>query len=113
MGVLFLWKGKIKTTVFCRIEGTLTVKKRNLFCDKRTITTYKLKHISDVRAVHRGFNSGGSNTERFFIIIEFEAHRNDTLDEEDSFSSSDDEFHYLKEKLRLQEEATEHSNSEK
>ena len=91
MGLLFIWKGKVKTTVFCKIEGTLTVKKRNLFCDKRSITTYRLKNISDVRAVHRGFNSGGSNTERYFIVIEFESNRDATNDEE-SFSSSDDEW---------------------
>ena len=68
--------------------------------------------MSDVRAVHRGHNSGGSNTERYFIIIEFERNRNATVDEE-SFSSSDAEFQYLKEQQRLQDEAnTDYAPSE-
>ena len=42
MGVVFLYTGKIRTTVFDREAGTLTIKKRNTCCDRRSIATYKL-----------------------------------------------------------------------
>ena len=62
LGALFIYKGKIKTTVFDKRCGTLTIKKRNICCLKRQITTYKLKEIEDVKAVYRGYKSGGVDT---------------------------------------------------
>lgn len=55
MGLMFLYKGKIRHTIFDKNAGTLTIKKRNTFCDKRSIVTYNLKDISDVKAVYRGY----------------------------------------------------------
>jgi len=75
LGLLFVYKGKIKTTVFDRRCGTLTIKKRNIFCDRRSIMTYKLKDISRVRAVYRGYKSGGVDTQSYSIIIEFDKNR--------------------------------------
>ena len=62
MSLVFIYKGKIKTTIFDKRCGTLTVKKRNVCCRKRQITTYNLKEIEDVRAVYRGYKSGGVDT---------------------------------------------------
>ena len=89
MGILFLYKGKIRTIVLDKQEGTFTVKKRNIFCDKRSIYTYRLRDITDVRAVHRGYKSGGIDTETYKIIVEFERNRYEDSDEKESFSSSD------------------------
>ena len=55
VGFAFLYTGKIRTTIFDRQCGTLTIKKRNTCCDKRSIVTHKLSEISGVRAVHRGY----------------------------------------------------------
>ena len=66
--------GNIKTIIFDKKEGTLTVKKRSTFCNKRKIVTYWLKDITDVRAVMRGYKSGSVDTQSYSIIIEF--HRN-------------------------------------
>lgn len=55
LGAFFLWKGKIRHTIFDKRAGTLTIKKRNTFCDKRSIVNYKLSDISDVKAVYRGY----------------------------------------------------------
>ena len=65
------------------------MKKRNIFCDKRSIYTYRLRDITDVRAVHRGYKSGGIDTETYKIIVEFERNRYEDSDEQESFSSSD------------------------
>lgn len=62
LGLFFLWKGKIKHTIFDKRAGTMTIKKRNVFCNKRTITTYRLKDISDVKAVYRGYKAGSVDT---------------------------------------------------
>ena len=71
IGCTFLYFGKIRTIVFDKKEGTMTVKKRNTFCDKRSITTYRLNDITDVRAVQRGTSSGGVNNAMYMIIVEF------------------------------------------
>ena len=62
LGLAFLYKGKIKTTVFDKRCGTLTIKKRNTCCDKRSITSYRLDEIENVRAVYRGYKAGGTDT---------------------------------------------------
>ena len=82
MGILFIYKGKIRTVVFDKVEGTFTVKKRNTFCDKRSIVTYRLEDITDVRAVQRGYRSGGIDTETYKIIVEFESNRFEDSDAE-------------------------------
>lgn len=72
MGIFFLYKGKIRHTILDKKAGTLTIKKRNTFCDKRSIVTYKLKDISDVRAVYRGYKQGTVDTQIYSCIIEME-----------------------------------------
>ena len=62
MGLVFVYKGKIKTTVFDKRTKTLTIKKRNICCRKRQIITYRLNEIDDVRAVYRGYKSGSVDT---------------------------------------------------
>jgi hypothetical protein len=94
MGILFIYKGKIRSVVFDKNYGTLTVKKRNLFCDKRSIVTYSLKDITDVKAVYRGFKSGSVNTMMYSIIIEFECNRwedDPDTDEAESYHSTSEE----------------------
>ena len=96
LGIVFIYKGNIKTTIFDRKYGTLTLKKRNLCCDKRKITTYPLKEILDVRAVYRGYQQGGINTLKYYVIVEFKDCVFENENEEDSdktyYSSSEDEF---------------------
>ena len=75
MGFLFIYKGKIRSVVFDKMQGTLTIKKRNLCCDKRSITTYPIKDITDVKAVYRGYKAGSVNTMMYSIIVEFECNR--------------------------------------
>ena len=62
LGFFFFYKGKIRHTIFDKRAGTLTIKKRNTCCDKRSIITYKLKDISDVKAVYRGYKQGTVDT---------------------------------------------------
>lgn len=57
MGFIILWKAKIRTIVFDKQNGTMTVKKKNTFCDNRSIVTYRLRDITDVRAVQRGYRT--------------------------------------------------------
>ena len=71
LGILFLYKGKVKSTIFDKTAGTLTIKKRNTCCDKRSITTYRLEDIDDIRAVHRGYKTGGVDTQKFSILVLF------------------------------------------
>lgn len=61
MGLLFCYKGKVRTVVFDKKEGTLTLRKKNTFCDRRALVTYQLRDIRDARAVHRNYKSGGVN----------------------------------------------------
>lgn len=93
MGLVFLYFGTIKTFVFDKSQGTLTVKKRNTFCDRRKIVTYRLRDISDVRAVYRGYKSGAVDTRAYYIIVEFSSNRF-APDNDERFvsSSSDEEF---------------------
>jgi len=109
VGLLFLWKGKVRTTVFDRRCGTLTVKRRNLCCHKRSIVTYRLKDISDVRAVYRGHESGSVDTRTYMLIVEipkhrFQDNRESSEDEDSYYSSTDEEFVHQKEKLRRKEQ---------
>ena len=69
VGFIFLYSGKVRSTIFDKNQGTLTIKKRNIFCDKRQIITYKLKDITDVRAVYRGYKSGTIDTQEYMIIV--------------------------------------------
>ena len=105
LGVLFVSKGKIKTTVFDKRCGTLTIKKKNICCFKRQLTTYRLKEIMDVKAVYRGYKSGGVDTQEYSIIIMFEKPPGYDSDTDDSYySSSDDEFESDKAKMRARED---------
>ena len=61
-GFLFLYTGKIKHTIFDKNQGTLTIKKRNTFCNKRSIVTYHLSDISEIRAVYRGQYTGNGTS---------------------------------------------------
>jgi hypothetical protein len=99
LGFIFLYKGRIRSIIFDKNSGTLTIKKRNIFCDNRSITTYHLKDITDVRAVQRGYKINSIDTEMYYVIIEFEnnADLNQDTDEADSsFSSSDEELEFKK-----------------
>lgn len=94
----------MKTTVFDRDCGTLTVKKRNIFCDKRSINTYKLADITNIRAVHRGYKRGSVDTEAYSIIIEFDKFREasdvDTSDADSYISTSEEELERERDQLR-------------
>ena len=71
-GLIFLWYGRTKSTVFDRKEKAITIRKRNIFCHRRTITKYDLGDLTDVRAVYRGINSGQVRTLHYAIILEFD-----------------------------------------
>ena len=70
LGLCFLYKGKTRHVIFDLRYNTMTIKKRNIFCDKRSITEYSLKDIHDVQGVHRGYKRGGTDTEKYFIIVQ-------------------------------------------
>ena len=114
MGFLFMYKGKMKTTVFDRESGTLTIKKRNIFCDKRSISTYKLADITNIRAVYRGYKQGGVDTQTYSIIIEFDKFRDvsdvDTSDADSYQSTSEEELEREKEQLRSRQSRDEFIN---
>ena len=81
----------------------MTIKKRNTCCDKRSITTYRLDEIEDIRAVYRGYKSGGVDTQKYSIVVLFKKNAG-TLDEytdvdDESYSSSEDELEAEKDKL--------------
>lgn len=61
-GFAFLWAGRTKSTIFDKKTNSLIIRKRNIFCHRRTITKYNLDEMTDVRAVWRGINSGSVNT---------------------------------------------------
>ena len=92
MGFIFLYKGKVRSIIFDKGEGTLTIKKRNTFCTNRSISTYWLEDITDIRAVHRGYKGPSINTSQYMIIIEFEKNKNENSDSESFYSSSDEEL---------------------
>lgn len=71
-GLIFLWYGRTKSTVFDRKEKAITIRKRNIFCHRRTITKYDLSDLTDVRAVRRGINSGQVRTLHYAIVLEFD-----------------------------------------
>ena len=99
LGFIFLYKGRIRSIIFDKNSGTLTIKKRNIFCDNRSITTYQLKDITDVRAVQRGYKINSIDTEMYYVIIEFENNvdlNQDTDEADSSFSSSDEELEFKK-----------------
>ena len=62
MGIIFIYKGKVRSVIFDKGEGTLTIKKRNIFCCYRSIATYYLDDITDIRAVQRGYKGPSINT---------------------------------------------------
>lgn len=72
ISLMFLYKGKIRHTIFDKKAGTLTIKKRNICCDRRSIVTYSLKDISDVKAVYRGYKQNSVDTQIYKCIIEME-----------------------------------------
>lgn len=72
IGFLFLYTGKIRSTIFDRREFTVTLKKRNTCCDRRSIVTYNLAMLSDIRAVNRTKKIGGQEHRSYYIVMEFE-----------------------------------------
>ena len=40
MGIAFLYTGKVRSVIFDKASGTVTIKKRNTCCDRRSIVTY-------------------------------------------------------------------------
>jgi len=105
MGILFLWKGKIRHTIFDKKAGALTIKKRNTCCDKRSIVTYRLKDISDVKVVYRGYKRGTVDTQMYSVIVEMDRFQHQDIDTSDAeeFMSSDDEFDVRKKKMKMEE----------
>jgi len=103
-GLIFLYSGKIKSTIFDKQTRELIVKKRNISCHKRSYTKYKLDDISDVRAVRRGIEAGQVNNVHYAIMVEFDnrkAELNRTAQEDNTtdYESSDrelDRFHVVR-----------------
>ena len=66
--------------------------------------TYRLRDISDVKAVYRGYKTGSVDTRTYMIIVYFDKNsfRNSSMiDGDESFeSSSDDQFEKEKDELR-------------
>lgn len=113
LGICFIYKGKMKHTIFDNRTRTLTIKKRNLCCDRRSMVTYKFEDITDVRAVHRGYKINGVDTTSYMIILEFENNRyqvdpNPDTDDAESFKSSseeeDQEYENLRKQLKIKDD---------
>ena len=104
LGFFFLYKGKIRHTIFDKKAGTLTIKKRNTCCDKRSIVSYKLKDISDVKAVYRGYKQGTVDTQTYMCIVEMEKYQHVDVDTSDAseYTSSEDEREAMKSKVRME-----------
>jgi hypothetical protein len=67
----FMTAGRVKSSVFDKKENEFMIRKRNICCQRRSITTYKLQDIIDIRAVWRGIRSGSVDNQKYSIIIEF------------------------------------------
>ena len=106
MGIVFLYTGKIRSVIFDLREDTLTMKKRNTFCDRRSIVTYRLDQITDIKGVYRGSKFGNQyDTQRYYIIAEFESNRfvdekKDSDFESEEESNSSEEAEILEKRLR-------------
>jgi len=62
-----------------------------------------------VRAVYRGYKSGAVDTQAYMIVVEFACKSfkdgNETDEDAESYcSSSDDQFEFQKEKLRMRQQ---------
>ena len=88
IGFLFLYTGKIRSVIFDRREFTVTLKKRNTCCDRRSIVTYNLAMLSDIKAVNRTKKIGGQDHRTFYILMEFEANRDEDSSESSDWASS-------------------------
>ena len=79
LGYLFVINGRVKTTVFDKRTGLISVAKHPLTyyltCCRNTanskLRTYYLQDVRSVRAAQRGINRGQVNTLHYKIIIEF------------------------------------------
>jgi len=79
IGYLFVINGRVKTTVFDKRTGELSVAKHPLnyylTCCRNTahskLKTYHLSDIRSVRAAQRGINRGQVNTLHYKIVLEF------------------------------------------
>jgi hypothetical protein len=78
MAAVFLYTGKIKSTVFDKKNNQLMIRKRNICCHRRSITLYKLADIVDARAVWRGMKVDAVNTVHYSILLEFDNSNKDT-----------------------------------
>ena len=78
MSVVFLYSGKIKSTIFDKNNNRLTIRKRNICCHRRSITHYKLDDVIDARAVWRGMKADAVNTVHYSIMLEFDNSNKDT-----------------------------------
>ena len=105
MGCLFCYKGKIRTVVFDHEKGTLTIKKANSCCDKRSVVQYQLEDIMDARAVFRDYKNGGTvHMRAYVIVLKFESSTNANSNHFDSgkyedvssSSGSDDQLNVQK-----------------
>lgn len=54
MGTLFLYYGKIKTTIFDKRRNMIVINSTTTFCDKK-VKTYRLSDMKSVRAAWRGY----------------------------------------------------------
>ena len=79
LGYLFVINGRVKTTVFDKRTGQISVAKHPLTyyltCCRNTsnskLKTYHLQDVRSVRAAQRGINKGQVNTLHYKIVIEF------------------------------------------
>mmetsp|Transcript_26438 Transcript_26438/g.25587 ORF Transcript_26438/g.25587 Transcript_26438/m.25587 type:complete len:137 (+) Transcript_26438:132-542(+) len=70
LGSLFIYSGKLKTTIFDKRKNMLIITK-TLVTLNRTVKIYKLSEIKGVKAVERGYEKGQVNTRHFKIAIDF------------------------------------------
>ena len=56
VGFVFLTSGRIKSTIFDKEKRRVTIRKRTICCQRKTITNYNLDDMISIRAVKRGIN---------------------------------------------------------
>mmetsp|Transcript_36533 Transcript_36533/g.56094 ORF Transcript_36533/g.56094 Transcript_36533/m.56094 type:complete len:100 (+) Transcript_36533:202-501(+) len=71
VGLLIIYAGKVKSTVFCKQSNKIIIRKRNAFCCRKTVTVYPLDRVTDARAVWRGLKVENFDTQHYSVILDF------------------------------------------
>jgi hypothetical protein len=70
LGTVFIYYGKVKSTIFDKRKNMLIITSITVLCDRK-IKAHRLSDIKSVRAVERGYEKNQVNTRHYKIILEF------------------------------------------